>query len=173
MMEPFIGQIILFAGNYAPLGWAFCHGQLLPIHQNQVLFALLGTTYGGNGQTTFALPDLRGCVPIEFGQGAGLSDRQLGEKGGSETVTLTEAELPVHKHDLKAVTTSAPSTDPSHNLLAKSRVLPTFAPVGKTQVVMNEASVTGGGSNQPHDNMPPFVAMNYIIALQGIFPTRN
>lgn len=171
-MEPFIGQIILFAGNFAPRGWAFCQGQLLPISQHQALFAILGTTYGGNGQTTFALPDLRGCVPLGAGQGVQLSSRELGERGGSEAVTLTEAQIPAHTHALNASTTTAALKEPANNLLAKSRVLPNYAPAS-AQVEMHKSAISDAGSGQPHNNMPPFLAINYIIALEGIFPPRT
>lgn len=170
-MEPFIGQVILFAGNYAPQGWAFCHGQLLPLAQHTALFAILGTTYGGNGQTTFALPDLRGCVPLGVGQGVQLSAYELGERGGSETVTLTEAQLPAHTHALNASTTLASSREATNNLLAKSRVLPNYAPVSAS-AEMHKSAIADAGAGQPHNNMPPFLAINYIIALEGIFPPR-
>lgn len=171
-MEPLIGQIILFAGNFAPRGWALCQGQLLSISQHAALFSILGTTYGGNGKTTFALPDLRGCVPIGAGQGTQLSPHQLGDRGGSETVTLTEAQLPTHTHTLQASTATAASKDPANNLLAKSRVLPSYATTDSL-IEMHKTSIASTGAGQPHNNMPPFLTLNYIIAIEGIFPPRN
>jgi microcystin-dependent protein len=174
-MEPILGQIILFAGNFAPVGWAFCHGQLLSIATNSTLFSILGTTYGGDGKTNFALPDLRGAVPIGFGQGVGLTHHELGERGGTETVALTEAQLPAHHHALRAVKADAATRNPAANLLAKSRaVVPNYAaPNPSAVVVMNDLAISETGGGQPHNNMPPFLAMNYIIALQGIFPSRS
>jgi len=141
-MDPFLAQIILFGGNFAPRGWAFCDGQLLAINQYQALFSLLGTTFGGDGRTTFALPDLRGRAPIHAGSGPGLTTRRLGEKGGTETNQLNSLQLPAHGHPLA-----------------------TGIPLGGTS-----ANV---GNNQPVNNMPPYLAVNYIIAIQGTFPSRN
>jgi microcystin-dependent protein len=164
--EPFLGSIIIFGGNFAPRGWAFCAGQLLPINQNTALFSLLGTTYGGNGQTTFALPDLRGRAPIGFGQGPGLSNYDLGQQGGVENVTLTIPELAAHTHTQPASTAEETTNRPSNAFPAKGGVY-----AGTSDTTMGAGGATGGG--QPHENRQPYTAMNYIIALQGIFPSRN
>lgn len=161
MSEPYIGQITLFAGNFAPRGWAFCEGQLLSIAQNTALFSILGTTYGGDGRVTFALPDLRGRVPLHPGQGPGLSSYSLGEAAGTETVTLTEAEMPTHSHSMVISTTQPGGT--AKAIEGELTPNPIVAP--------NAVGNTGG--SQPHPNMQPYLALNYIIALQGIFPSRN
>lgn len=170
-MEPFIGQIMMFGGNFAPRGWALCDGQLLPIAQNTALFSILGTTYGGDGKTTFALPDLRGRVPMHPGHGPGLSARRLGEKGGAESVTLTISNLPSHNHTLNVVDDDAKSLTPAGNLLgnAQTQVYSSAAPSG--QAGAQAISNTGGGV--PVSNVQPFECVNYIIALEGIFPSRN
>jgi microcystin-dependent protein len=173
MSEPFIGAITMFAGNFAPRGWAFCSGQLLSIAQNTALFSLLGTTYGGNGQTTFALPNLQSRAPIHFGQGPGLSSRDLGEMSGTETVTLTSNEIPGHVHAAKAGTAGnvvSPanaywSTDPAANTAAYST-----EPVNSS---MAAGAIAPAGGSQPHENRQPYACINYIIALEGIFPSRN
>lgn len=172
-MEPFIGQIILFAGNFAPRGWAFCHGQLLPINQFQALFSILGTTYGGDGRTTFALPELRGRAPIGAGNGPGLSDRRLGARTGTETNVLNATQLPAHNHApaVQVATSAADDGNPSGRVLAGAAA-DTFTlrePNGSLAGVTS----TTVGANQPINNMPPVLAMNYIIALQGVFPARN
>ncbi len=169
MSEPFIAQITLFAGNFAPRGWAFCSGQILPINQNTALFSLLGTTYGGNGQTTFALPDLRGRVAIQPGQGPGLSPVNLGEAGGSETETLTVNQLPSHNH-LAGVTQGAQtSTRPAGGVPSAGGAY-AAASDGST---MNPAFIQPTGGSQPFDVRQPYLGVNYIIALEGIFPSRN
>jgi microcystin-dependent protein len=171
--EPFLGEIDLVAFNFPPKGFALCNGQLIPINQNQALFALLGTTYGGNGQTTFALPDLRGRRAIGFGQGSGLSNYTQGQTGGEESVSLTVGQLPAHTHTAEA--SSAPGTSPGPNAnfwASQSQVfLYSNAPGGFTN--MNPETIRSAGSSQPHDNMPPYLVLNYIIALQGIFPSQN
>ncbi|WP_345802252.1 tail fiber protein [Microbacterium sp. AZCO] len=168
-MDPFIGELRLFGFTFAPQGWALCNGQLLAISQNTALFSLLGTTYGGNGQTTFALPDLRGRAPIAFGQGPGLTNRAQGEVGGEEAVTLTAATLPPHSHTVAAAS-AATTKNPSGSLPS---VTAAGASYGTTaDLVMSPAMIGGGGSNQPHDNMPPFLVLNWCIALEGIFPSR-
>jgi microcystin-dependent protein len=172
MSEPFLGEIRLVGFNFEPRGWAFCNGQLLSIAQNTALFALLGTTYGGNGQTTFALPDLRGRAPIHMGQGPGLTNRRIGEVGGSENVTLTANQLPAHNHNLNALAVPAASGDPTQRLLAQSRGS-VYAPPSETPVVMSQQAIGFAGGSQPHENMQPYLVMNYIIALEGIFPSRN
>jgi microcystin-dependent protein len=170
MSEPFLAEIRLFSGNFEPRGWAFCNGQLLSIAQNTALFALLGTTYGGNGTTTFALPDLRGRAALGAGQGPGLADRQLGQQGGSEK--LTAAQIPAHNHTLQAMATAGTSSDPSLKLPARSRTA-NYASASASTVPMAATAITGGGSANPAEAMPPYLVLNYIIALQGIFPSRN
>jgi microcystin-dependent protein len=174
MSEPFIGEIIMFGGNFAPRGWALCNGQLLPIAQNTALFSILGTTYGGNGQTTFALPDLRGRLPMHPGQGPGLSNRTLGEVGGTETVTLITSQMPAHSHSLACNSNSANQTQPEGHLMAaeSNGATQVYTDQGPNQN-MSQQSIGLTGGNQPHDNMSPFLCVNFIIAIQGIFPSRN
>ena len=167
MSEPFIAQIVMFAGNFAPRGWAFCDGQLLPIAQNQALFSLLGTTYGGDGRTTFGLPDLRGRLPMHPGSGPGLTNRRLGEKGGAETVTLTQAQIPVHSHKQRAGK-KADSADPGGRVCAATSG---NSYSGTADSDMGDTSSIGG--SQAHTNVQPFQCVNFIIALQGIFPSRS
>lgn len=191
MSDPFIGEIKYFAGNFAPVGYAFCNGQLLPINQNQALFAIVGTTYGGDGQTTFALPDLRGRVPIHSGQsqGPGLSPYALGQRAGTETVTLTTQQLPPHNHPatgtLNASTAKGTAATPAAGLELSRAVdgdddpnaTPfIYGPVGSNpQVALAGISVATGvtGSGLPVSVLQPYLAINAIIALQGIFPSRN
>jgi microcystin-dependent protein len=168
MSDPLLGSIILFAGNFAPRGYALCEGQTLPIAQNTALFSLLGTTYGGNGTTTFALPDLRGRAPIGPGQGPGLASYVLGEQAGVETVTLSTSQLPAHNHPLQSSSGEQTTDRPtSGGGLAR----------GGAYISSGDASDVSigptAGGNQPHENRPPYLALNYIIALQGIFPSRN
>ena len=158
-LEPFIGEIAMFAGNFAPRGWALCNGQLLPIAQNTALFSLLGTTYGGDGRTTFALPDLRGRVPIHAGNGPGLSSYRLGSKGGSETKTLTTLNMPAHAHGVLTENNSSASQN--------GEVYTTKRGKG----VMISGEITGG--SQSVDIRQPYQTINYIIALNGVFPSRN
>jgi microcystin-dependent protein len=166
MGEPFLSEIRIFAFNYAPRAWAFCNGQLLPINQNQALFALLGTTYGGNGQTTFALPDLRGCVPIHCGQGF-----TLGQKGGQTAHTVTMGEMPQHIHFMQASSTDGNIATVQNNVLARS-VNNIYGPV-QNLTTLNPLSVSNFGGSQPHNNMQPYLTLNFCIALQGIFPSPN
>lgn len=167
--EPFIGEIRFFAGNFAPRGWAFCDGQLLPIASYQALFSILGTTYGGDGRTSFALPDMRGRSPLHPGQGPGLSNRRLGEKTGTESNTLTSTQLPAHTHSLNGSSNTASSTTPSNRVLASATIYSDSAP----NVSMNSASIGQTGGSQPVNNMQPYLGLSCIIALQGIFPSRN
>jgi microcystin-dependent protein len=180
-MEPFIGQILMVGFNFAPRGWAFCQGQLLPISQNTALFSLLGTTYGGDGRTTFALPDLRGRAAIGYGQGPGLPNYSWGQKIGQESHTLTLQEMPSHSHGLNGSTASGTSNDPTGKVLAVNTVVPergaTPVPAngyasGSASAAMG-ASISNAGGNLPHNNMQPSIAMNYVIALVGLFPSRN
>jgi len=170
-VEPFIGEIRWVAFTFAPEGWAECNGQILSIAQNTALFQLLGTTYGGNGQTTFALPDMRGRMPMGDGQGPGLTNRIQGEVAGEENVTLTEAQIPAHTHPLIGSNTEASAISPSGNVPAtKARVTLYSSAQNLTQ--MSPLAIGPAGGGQPHDNMPPFLAVKCIIALYGIFPAR-
>ncbi|WP_224371934.1 phage tail protein [Hyalangium versicolor] len=176
MSEPFVGEIRLFSGNFAPRGWAFCEGQLLSIAQNQALFAILGTTYGGNGQTTFALPDLRGRYPMQPGQGPGLSPRTLGEQGGVETVTLVANQMPAHNHSLAANGAQGDQFSPQGTVPAviiDSTGQPVNAYSNTANATMAAQAMSLAGGSQPHNNMSPFLCINFIIALQGVFPSRN
>lgn len=168
-MDPFLGQIILFAGNFAPRGWALCEGQLLAINSNQALFSLFGTIYGGDGRTTFALPDLRGRAPISSGTGAGLTARSQGSKGGTETNTMTVAQMPSHHHTMNVpintgVETEAQGYLSNANIYAEEPTPNTNYPAGDSQ---------HNGSGIPFNNLQPYLALNYIVALQGVFPSRN
>jgi len=167
MAEPFRGQILTVAFNFAPSGWAKCDGQLVPIDQNPDLFNLIGTTYGGDGKTTFALPDLRGRAPIHQGGGAGLTQRDIGSSGGAEGVTLTGEQLPAHSHELRANPNKATSKSPAGNLDAAGGSY-AAAPDKPTSMAGAAIGPTGGG--QAHENMPPFLTVNYIIALTGTNP---
>ncbi len=176
MSDPFIGEIRMFAGNFAPRGWALCNGQLLPIAQNTALFSILGTTYGGNGQTTFALPDLRGRVPLSSGQGPGLSPYTLGEMAGSESVTLLTTQMPTHTHTLNASTQPGSATSPAGGVCASgvdSQGGNVNGYVASPNTTMAPQAIGAAGGNQPHENRQPYLCVNFIIALQGIFPSRN
>ncbi len=172
-MDPFIGEIKLFAGNFVPRGWAFCDGQLLPISQNSALFSILGTTYGGDGRTTFALPDLRGRVPVSPGHGPGLSSYRLGEKGGQEHVTLTTNEIPSHTHSLRADAAVGTTNDPTNHVLANTGAFDNEYSTNSPNTNMNNAAVTSTGGSQSHENRQPFLGLYYIIAVQGVFPSRS
>lgn len=172
-MDPFLGEIILFAGNFAPRGWAFCDGQLLPISQYSALFSILGTTYGGDGRTTFALPDLRGRVPIHQGRGPGLSDYRLGAKGGQEHVTLTTNQIPSHSHGVNAVSATGNDASPQNNYLANTTGLDREYSNSTPDIRMSANMISNTGGGQSHENRQPFLALNYIIALQGVFPSRS
>jgi microcystin-dependent protein len=167
--EPFLGEIVMFGGNFAPRGWAFCNGQLLSISQNTALFSILGTTYGGNGTTTFALPDLRGRAPMHQGQGPGLSPRQLGEQTGTESVQLLTSEMPAHNHPALGSTGAVNTTRPTNAIPAKGGSYTTAGP----DTTMNAQAIGVAGNNLPHENMPPQLAVSFIIATEGIFPSRN
>jgi len=172
MADPFVAEIRIVSFNFAPTGWAFCDGQLLPLSQNTALFSLLGTMYGGNGKSTFALPDLQGRAPMMWGQGPGLSSYQAGESGGAETVSLQSSEMPMHTHMLYGGDAAGPAVpDPAGAALGASPARAyTSTPPGESMSAQ-AVSVTGGG--QPHNNMSPYLAANFIIALQGVFPPRS
>ena len=174
MANPFVAEIRIFAGNFAPTGWAQCNGQLMPISQNTALFSLLGTTYGGDGKSTFALPNLQGSAPMQAGQGPGLSLRDLGEVGGEQNVTLLQTEMPAHSHGVQG-TTSLGLPDPGGNAWGSGAKgfgnLYTASGAGNVQMSPFGTSITGG--NLPHNNLPPFLCLTFIIALQGVFPARS
>jgi microcystin-dependent protein len=171
MGTPYVGEIRMFGGNFAPAGWLFCDGSLLPISENDTLFALIGTTYGGDGQQTFALPDLRSRIPIHAGTGPGLSTRTLGETGGIETVTLTVSQIPVHTHAGLAQSGNGSQSSPGNGLWAGSSQ-GLYAP-GPGSLAMNPAAIGSSGGSQPHDNAMPFTAVSFIISLFGIFPSQS
>jgi len=185
-MEPTLAEVRLFAGNFAPRGWAFCDGQLLPINQNQALFSLLGTIYGGDGRTTFGLPDLRGRVPLGPRNGPGLSSYREGQRGGVESVSLTNAELPSHRHGVAmgltltrpASTTPSDSTLPIASAVPGATSMPAYSNAGaNTQMlagpIAGGVTLQASGGGQPHENRQPLLGLNYIIALQGLFPSRS
>ena len=172
-MDPFVAEIRIFAGNFAPKGWAFCDGQLLPLSQNTALFSLLGTTYGGNGKSNFALPDLQGRAPMHPGQGPGLSLHDLGENGGSETVSLLESEIPSHGHQLRAVGDVGDVNLPQNNSMARSQGSSVYNTATTPTVLMSSSTLTPAGGDQPHNNMQPYLALSFIIALQGVYPPRT
>ena len=179
MSTPYIGEIRMFAGNFAPQGWAFCNGALLPISENDTLFNLIGTTYGGDGEQTFALPDLSGRVPVHVGTLSGMN-YQLGEKGGLEHVALTTAHIPPHKHQVNASTAVPPPAAGAINITDGSSWVPA-APSPKPRLygtagpnlLMGAGTIGVGGGGQPHDNMAPFLAVQFIISLFGIYPSQN
>jgi microcystin-dependent protein len=175
-VDPFVAEIRIFPFNFAPKGWAFCDGQLMPISQNTALFSLLGTTYGGDGKSTFALPDLQGSAAMHPGQGQGLSLRDLGEVGGSQFVTLLESEIPVHTHAINTTTSPSTTTLPANNtsfgratgLFYKGNSPTVYGPL--TQMAPQTLAPAGG--SLPHNNLQPYLTLNYCIALQGVFPAR-
>lgn len=173
--EGFIGEIKMFGGNFAPRGWAFCDGQLLSISQNTALFSILGTTYGGDGRTTFGLPDLRGRVPMHAGNGLGLSSYRIGQQGGVETTTITVANLPAHSHPYAApaVSEDGNTSVPTDAVPAGTKVLDKEYSTGTPNTTMRGGTVGNTGGNQAINNMQPYGVINYIIALQGVFPSRS
>jgi microcystin-dependent protein len=171
MSNPFLGELRLFGGNFAPRGWALCSGQLMPIAQNDALYSLIGTTYGGDGQVTFGLPDLRGRRPVSQGQGPGLSSYQVGQAGGVEAVTLSPAQLPIHTHQVMAVAATASAGSPAANAWAAWP--DNQYTTGSPSAQLAAASTAVAGGNQPHDNLSPYLVVNFIIALEGVYPSRN
>ena len=172
MSEPFVGEIRMFAGNFAPRGWAYCDGQLLAVSQNDALFSLLGTIYGGDGRTTFGLPDLRGRIPLHQGTGPGLSARRLGSKGGAENVTLTTNQLANHTHDWNVNTADATGSAPQGKVLAKPSGIGLYRDEAQTQGLAS-TTIADTGGNQSHSNLMPTLCVHFIIALFGIYPSRN
>jgi microcystin-dependent protein len=174
MSQPYIGEIRMFAGNFAPVGWAFCNGAIIPIDQNDALFNLIGTTYGGDGQTTFALPNLQSRVPVHVGPGFAL-----GQSGGAETVTLTTSQIPGHSHQVLTTGAAGTANIPSNTLFVADEgptgVTTPFAyqPPGGTQQAISPSTISATGGSQPHDNMIPFLVINFIISLFGIFPSQT
>ena len=172
-MEPFIGMIVQFGGNFAPRGWALCDGQLLAISSNSALFSILGTTYGGDGVSTFGLPDLRGRVAVHAGTGPGLSPRRLGQKSGTETQTLTVNQMPSHNHLIQVNKAVATTGDPVGNVLGHTGAATLIYEGGTPTQTMNPASISNTGASQPVSTVQPFQCVNFIIALQGTYPSRN
>ena len=174
MTTPFIGQICMFGGNFAPRGWAFCQGQILSIAQNTALYSILGTTYGGNGQTTFGLPDLRYRVPVGTGTVTGLGSMTMGQMGGEVNHTLISTEMPAHNHALQIPTTSGDSTakNPNGNILGGT-ASPTYAAANTANGQIGGAAIGIAGGSQPHNIMQPYLGLNFIIAMEGVYPSRN
>jgi len=173
MSSPYVGEIRMFGASFAPAGWAFCDGQLMPISQNETLFNLIGTTYGGDGQETFAMPDLQGRVPMHQGQGPGISQNyQMGEKAGVESVTLSTNQIPSHNHAFTVSTATGNAVVPTGNTTGNSGQV-TFYALGTAVTNMFAQAITAVGGSQPHENMQPYLAISFIISLFGIFPTQN
>jgi len=172
MSDAFVAEIRIFSFNFAPTGWATCDGQLLPISQNTALFSLLGTTYGGDGKSTFALPDIQGNVPMHRGQGPGLSQRFLGEMSGSETVTLLQTEIPVHTHQMSVSSQLGLENHPQNQRFAMGDGVNMYAPQNSL-AAMSPFALAVAGSTLPHNNMQPYLTLNFCIAMQGFFPPRT
>jgi microcystin-dependent protein len=172
-MDPILASIMIFGGNFAPKGWAFCNGQILSINQNQALFSLLGTTYGGNGTTNFALPDLRGRVPMHMGQGPGLSNYVLGQSAGTETNTILVSNMPAHNHTLNAVTNAGDTSVPTGAFLGNTGALDKEYKSTGTTTPMNAGTIGNTGSSIPLNNIQPYLTFSFCIALVGIFPSQN
>jgi microcystin-dependent protein len=174
--DQFVAEIRIFAGNFAPTGWAFCNGQLMPISQNTALFSLLGTNYGGDGKSTFGLPNLQGAAPVHQGQGPGLTQYLVGESGGTAAVTLLQTEMPAHSHAAEAVSAAdGNQVSPVNHVWSKARYGRQGAPMYTTTgaQAMSPGAIGAVGSNLPHNNLMPYLTLNFIIALQGIFPPRS
>jgi microcystin-dependent protein len=172
LSSPFVAEIRMFCSNFAPIGWALCNGQLLPISQNIALFSILGTTYGGDGKTTFALPNLQGMSPMGQGDGEGLAPALLGQTGGAAAVTLTTSEIPAHTHRALGAAQAGSSPSPSGTTWAKD-AHELYTSSANAETSMNPAALASQGGGQPHNNLPPYLVVNFIIALQGIFPSRS
>ena len=175
MTDPFVAEIRILACNFPPTGWAFCDGQILPISQNTALFSLLGTTYGGDGRSNFALPNLQGAIPMGQGQGPGLSQQYLGEQSGEDHVTLINSEMPVHTHTLMASNEDGDLNTPApQRVLGRALQANTYAPASGNRIVqMHPQAVGVAGGSQPHNNLQPYLTLNFCIALQGIYPARS
>jgi len=172
-MDPFVAEIRIFPFNFAPKGWAWCDGQLLPLSQNTALFSLLGTTYGGNGKSNFALPDLQGRAPMHPGQGPGLSLHDLGETGGSDTVSLLESEIPSHSHTLRADSNVAETPNAAGKSFARGSSINAYQTnTNQSLVSMSDSTLAPAGGDQPHNNMQPYLTFYFCIALQGVYPPR-
>lgn len=172
-MDPFIGEVKLFAGSFAPRGWAFCDGQLLSVSQNTALFSIIGTAFGGDGRTTFALPDLRGRVPLGPRHGAGLSNYIEGQKGGTENVTLTTAQMPNHSHSLNANSNPGTTNVPTNHVLANTAAFDNEYTATSPDTQMSTQAIGNTGGGQSHENRQPYLAINYIIAIMGTYPSRG
>lgn len=172
MAQPFIGEIRMFAGNFAPAGWAFCSGQLMPISQNDAMFVLIGTTYGGDGQETFALPNLQSRVPMHMGNGPDGVNYQLAEAAGTESVTLTVQQIPVHNHAFIGSTAAANTGDPTNKVVAQSPQI-AYLIEADPELPFNNGAISPVGGSQPHENCQPFLCINYIISLFGLFPQQT
>ena len=174
MAQPYVGEIRMFAGNFAPSGWMFCEGQPLPISENEVLFTLIGTTYGGDGEETFNLPNLASRIPLHMGTGPDGTTYQIGEMAGVESVTLTTQQIPSHTHQLTASGTQATFTNPANNVPAKAPILATQTyGTDNPPDTLNTGTIGPAGGNQPHENTQPFLCINFIISLFGVFPTQT
>ena len=173
MSDPFVGEIRMFAGNFAPRGWAYCDGQLLAVSQNDALFSLLGTVYGGDGRTTFGLPDMRGRIPIHAGGGPGLSQRRLGSKSGAETITLTVNQIPYHDHDVPASAAGASSGNPTGNVSAATSPTNVYSTALNNPQDLSSAAISSTGGSRSHTNLMPYLCVHFIIALFGIYPSRH
>jgi microcystin-dependent protein len=176
MSSPFVAEIRIFGFNFAPKGWAFCDGQILPLSQNTALFSLLGTTYGGDGKSNFALPNLQGSAPMQPGQGSGLSLRDLGENGGEQTVTLLNSEIPNHPHTVISTASAGNQNGPGAGVWAKVTIArqpqTSFSDHTNALVPMSPQALSITGNSSPHNNMPPYLTLNFCIALQGVYPAR-
>jgi microcystin-dependent protein len=173
MADPFVAEIRPFGFNFAPRGWAQCDGQLLPISQNTAPFSLLGTFYGGDGKTTFALPKLQGSAPMNQGQSNGTSDRVIGEAAGTPTVTVLESEIPLHTHSLNAVESTATARQPPDQMFAVGEAISFYQTSNQPNTTMNPGMLAPAGGSLPHNNMQPYLTLNFCIALQGVFPPRG
>jgi microcystin-dependent protein len=174
MSDPFLAEIRMFAGNFAPTNWATCNGQIIPLQQNTALFSLIGTSYGGNGQSNFALPNMAGSAPLAAGNGAGLSQYVIGDQSGSSGVTLLQTEMPAHNHSLMAVGQDPNSATAQGNELARSSNVTAYLPPGSgSPIPMSPQAISSTGGSQSHNNLQPYLALTFIIALRGVFPQRS